>query len=138
MKEFTTAVEDSIEVEEREAKIAALQEKGTSREDAEREVDSEEKYVEFKVDGRVLHAYQPLPGQLAFMLAALGRGQSADQRFAAIINIMMASLRDADSDYLESRLLTRDPKKRLGIKQIEEIFSYLTEEWFRSDTPGGS
>lgn len=98
----------------------------------------EEEFIAFKVDGRELHAYPPTDGQLAFMLAALGRGQSADQRFAAIINIMLSSLRDDDADYLESRLLTRDRKSLLPVKQIEEIFEYLTEQWFARPTQPAS
>lgn len=114
MKEFVTAVEESIQEDE-----------GTP---------VEEQYVEFKLDDRVMRAYQPTDGQLTFMLAAMGRGQTSDQRFAAIINIMMESLREEDQDYLESRLLTRDPAKRLPVKQIEAIFEYLTEEWFGRPT----
>ena len=114
MKEFTSAVEE-IESEDG----------GTP---------PEERYVEFKLDGRVLHSYPPLDGQLAFMLAALGRGQTTEQRFAAIINIMMSTLRDEDADYLEGRLLSRDPKQRLTIKTIEEIFESLIEEWFARPT----
>jgi hypothetical protein len=139
VKEFVTAVEDVIAEDEREAKIADLVAQGKSREEAEAEVDGES-FVEFTLDGRTLKAYQPTDGQMTFMLAALGRGQSQEQRFAAIINIMMESLRDEDQDYLEGRLLTRDPKQRLPIKKIEEIFEYLTEEWFARPTqsPSGS
>lgn len=133
MKEFISAVEDVAAEDEREAQIKALVEQGKTREEAEQEVDSES-FVEFKVDGRVLRAYQPTDGQLAFMLAALGRGQSADQRFAAIINIMLASLRNEDADYLEGRLLSRDRKTMLPIKQVEAIFEHLTEEWFARPT----
>jgi hypothetical protein len=68
------------------------------------------------------------------MLASLGRGQSSESRFASIINIMMSSLRDADADYLESRLLSRDPKDRLPVEQIEAIFEFLTTEWFARPT----
>ncbi len=114
MKEFTSAVEE-IESEDGGVK-------------------PEERYVEFKLDGRVLHSYPPLDGQLAFMLAALGRGQTTEQRFAAIINIMMSTLRDEDRDYLEGRLLSRDPKQRLTIATIEEIFESLIEEWFARPT----
>jgi hypothetical protein len=64
------------------------------------------------------------------MLASLGRGQSQDQRFASIINIMLESLREEDAEYLETRLLTRDRKKRLPSEKIEEIFEYLVEQWF--------
>lgn len=118
MKEFITAVEEVV-----------TEDSGTP---------VEEQYVAFKIDGRELRAYQPTDGQLAFMMAALGRGQTDDQRFAAIINIMLASLRDDDADYLESRLLTRDPKKRIPMKQIEEIFAYLSEEWFARPTQSSS
>jgi hypothetical protein len=147
MKEFVSAVEDIEAEDKREAEIKALMqptpgkdgepdEPGLSREEAEQQVDNET-YVEFKVDGRVMRAYQPHEGQLAFMLAALGRGQSQDQRFAAILNIMFESLREEDKDYLEGRLLTRDHKRRLSMKKVEGIFEYLMEEWFRPDVSGG-
>lgn len=114
MKEFVTAVEDSV-----------------------KDLESED-YVEFKLDGRVMRAYTPHSGQLTFMLAAMGRGQTDDKRFAAIINIMMESLRPEDQDYLEERLLTRDPRKRVPEAQIQEIFEYLTEEWFARPTQPAS
>lgn len=135
MKEFTTAVEDVLHEDEREAKIVALIAEGKTREEAEDEVDND-RFIEFSLDGRVMRAYPPNDGQLAFMLAALGRGQTSDQRFAAILNIMFESLRADDKDHLEARLLSRDPAKRLSIKRIEEIFEYLTSEWFRKDVPG--
>ncbi len=97
-----------------------------------------ERFIEFKLDGRVLHSYPPLEGQMAFMLASLGRGQSTEQRFAAIINIMMSTLRNEDADYLEGRLLSRDPKDRLSIKTIEAIFESLIEEWFARPTQPSS
>jgi len=137
MKEFVTAYEDVVAEDEREAKIKALVESGKTREQAEDEVD-DESYVEFKIDDRVMRAYQPTEGQLAFMLAALGRGQTQDSRFAAILNIMFESLRGDDKDYLENRLLSRDPKKRLPMKQIEAIFEYITSEWFARPTQSPS
>lgn len=114
MREFVTAVEEVV-----------TEDSGTP---------VEEQYTEFKLDDRVMRAYQPTDGQLAFMLAAMGRGQSNDQRFASIINIMISSLRDEDADYLEGRLLSRDPKDRLPVSQIEQIFEYLVEEWFGRPT----
>lgn len=131
MKEFVTAFEESFDEDEREVKIEALVKKGKSREEAEKEVDG---YVEFKVDDRTLRAYPPHEGQLVFMMANLGRGQSNEARFAAIINVMLSSLRDEDADYLEGRLLERDPKKRLQPKTVEAIFEYLSGEWFGTPT----
>lgn len=134
MKEFITAVEDVIAEDDYEAKIKALVDGGKTREEAEEQVDSELGVVSFKIDGRVLKAYPPHEGQLTFMLAALGRGQSQDQRYGAIVNIMMEALRSEDQDYFESRLLTRDRKDRLPLQQVEAIFEYLVEQWFARPT----
>lgn len=137
MKEFISAVEDIEAEDEREQKITALMERAEnplSREDAEAEVDRG-KPVVFSIDGREMHAFPPHEGQLAFMMASLGRGQTKDQRFAAILNILFESLREEDKDYLESRLLTGDAKKRLSMKTLEGVFEHLTEQWFRPSVP---
>lgn len=139
MKEFTTAFEDVVQEDEREQAIKALMDAGKTREEAEAEVEPTN-YTEFSLDGRVMKAYPPNEGQLAFLLAALGRGQTKEGRFSAILNIMFESLDEDDKDYLEGRMLSRDPKKRLPMKQIEGIFEYLTSEWFARPTqpPSGS
>lgn len=141
MKQFTTAIEESIsedeakvKAEEREAAIVALmaKDKTLKREYAEAEVDGES-YVEFEIDGRVLRSYKPHDGQMIFMLASMGKGQQAAGRFAAIVNVMLESLRGDDNDYLTGRLLTSRREDRLPPKKIEEIFAFLVEEWFRAD-----
>lgn len=81
-----------------------------------------------------MRAYRPIEGQVIFMLAALGKGQTKESRFASILNIMFESLREDDKDYLESRLITRDPKQRLGMKTIEGIFEHCVEGWFARPT----
>lgn len=136
MKEFVTAVEEVLTEDENEARIKTLMDEGKTREEAQAEIEG---FVPFKlvekddsgkvVRERELHAFQPTEGQLIFMLASLGRGQTQDQRFASIINIMLSSLRDEDAEYLESRLLTRG-RNRLPAERIEEIFEWLIEEWF--------
>jgi hypothetical protein len=137
MKEFVTAYEDVVAEDERETKIKALVESGKTRAEAEAEVEDDD-FIEFNLDGRIMRAYTPTEGQLAFMLAALGRGQTQDSRFAAILNIMFESLRGDDKDYLENRLLSRDPKKRLSMKMIESIFEHITSEWFARPTQSPS
>ena len=132
MKEFVTVVAEEIDEQDREAQIATLVAAGKTREEAELEVDSVD-YTEFKLDKRVMRAYKPNSTTLAFMLATLGRGQTKDQRFGAIMNIMFESLRDEDKDHLESRMLTRGPNQ-IKMEQIEEIFEYLIEEWFATPT----
>lgn len=132
MKEFVSAVQEEIVEQDRESQIAALMEQGRTREEAELEADATE-YTDFKLDGRVMRAYKPNSTTLAFMLATLGRGQTKDQRFAAILNIMFESLREEDKDHLENRMLTRGPKQ-VKMEQIEEIFEFLIEEWFATPT----
>lgn len=137
MKKFTSAVEDVVAEDEREAKIAAIVATGKSREEAEREVD-EVKIIEFELDGRTMRAYPPNDGQLVFLMATMGRGQTKDSRFASIVNLMLESLREDDKDYMEHRLLSSDPKVRLPIKKVEEIFEYLAGEWFADPTQSQS
>lgn len=132
MKEFITAVEDLAEDEN--GKVPKLDENDQEMRDEDGNVIMDDPHVRFKLDGRLMRAYPPDEGQLAFMLATLGRGQTNDQRFASIINIMLESLQSEDADFLESRLLTRDKAKKLKIRQIEGIFEYLMEEWFGRPT----
>ena len=113
MKEFISAVNDSLDV-------------------------SDEDFVEFKVDDRVLRSYTPHAGQLTFMLAALGRGQSNDAKFASIINLVMSTLQEEDADYLEGRLLERNPRNRLSVETVEQVVEYLVEEWFATPTKSPS
>lgn len=138
MKEFITAVEEVLDEETWEGKVKALVASGKTREEAEEEADKKFGVVAFKLDDRVLRAHPLSEGQLAFMMASLGRGQTNDQRFASIINIMLASLQGDDKDFLESRLL--EPKsspRRIPLKVLEGIFEHLIEEWFRPSVPDG-
>ena len=135
MKEFALAVNDEIEENEREDKIAALVAQGKTREEAEVEVDRGVP-VEFKIGDRVLKAYKPNETQLIFLLASLGRGQSKTSRMASIVNVMLESLDGDDKDWFEERLLSSSPTMRIAPKTIEGVFEYLTAEWFRSDVSG--
>lgn len=117
MKEFTTAVE---EAEREEAGEDAIQP------------------VKFKLDGREMTANPPTDGQLVFIMAAMGRGQSNQQRMAAMVNIMMEVLDPEDQDYFEGRLITRDKKEKIGFKTIEAVFEHIVEQWFGTPTEGPS
>jgi len=106
----------------------------TAFEEIEAEDTEEEPYISFKIDGREIRAYEPTDGQLAFMLASLGRGQTDDQRFASMLNIVLSTLREDDADYFESRLLTRVQSRRIPAEKLEEIFEFLIGEWFARPT----
>lgn len=133
MKEFNKAATEVAEEAAYLERVKALIAQGRTQEQAEEEAD-EVAPIEFKMDGRVMRAYPPTPGQLTFMLAALGRGQTKDSRFAAIVNIMMESLHEDDQDYLESRMLSRKRSEKLDLEQLEGAFEYLVGEWFATPT----
>lgn len=135
MKEFTTAIAEIEDDDAREEKVLGYMAEGLSREAAEKKVDgeNERKPIPFKIDGRVLYAHRPHDGQIAFMMASLGRGQSNANRFAAIINVMLETLRGEDKDWLEERLLTGDKSRTIPPKTLEEVFEYLSEAWFQDD-----
>lgn len=106
----------------------------TAVDEDEKDIDDEES-IEFKLDGRTMKAYTPTSGQLVLLNASLrGRGQTDDQRFGTILNFLFDCMEDEDKDYLESRLMDRDRKRRLKLKQLEEIFEYLMGEWFGRPT----
>lgn len=106
----------------------------TAVDEDEKDIDDEES-IEFKLDGRTMKAYTPTSGQLVLLNASLrGRGQTDDQRFGTILNFLFDCLEDEDKDYLESRLMDRNRKRRLKLKQLEEIFEYLMGEWFGRPT----
>lgn len=134
MKEFMLAVTDEVEEQEREEQIAALMAQGKTREEAETELDRGTP-VEFKIGERTLKAYKPNETQLIFLLASLGRGQSKESRMASIVNVMLESLDGDDKDWFEERLLTSDRHKRIKPELVEQVFEYLTSEWFRSAVP---
>ena len=106
----------------------------TAVDEDEKDIDDEES-IEFKLDGRTMKAYTPTSGQLVLLNASLrGRGQTDDQRFGTILNFLFDCMEEGDKDYLESRLMDRDRKRRLKLKQLEEIFEYLMGEWFGRPT----
>lgn len=107
-------------------------------EEVERDINEEEDVIEFTLDGRKMRAYPPDEGQLTFLMASLGRGQTDQSRVASVTNIMLSCFDEDDKDYLEGRLLTRRKKDKLPLKKLEEIFEYLIGEWFDHPTQPSS
>jgi hypothetical protein len=83
--------------------------------------------IKFKIDNREVTAYQPQDGQLAMLLASIGRGSSETDKIAGAINFFVAILSEPDAAWIEVRLLDR--KDDFGIQQVEEVMEWLVEQW---------
>lgn len=83
--------------------------------------------MEFSVDGQALVCYQPSDGQLAMLMASVGRHISKTQQVAGIINFFVEVMDEPSHIYLTERLLDRtDP---FGLEEVTEIMSWMIEEW---------
>ena len=101
MKEFTTALRDA--------------EQGT------------EEPVEFKLDDQVVKAYRPTDGQIAILMASIGRHTTESTKIAGVIDFFVATLDDESYNYVVNRLLSRDDP--LELEQVQEVIEWMIEEW---------
>lgn len=76
---------------------------------------------------RKVHAYRPADGQLALLMASMGRGMQANDAIAATVNFFCNLFEDDDRYYIEERLLSR--KRNISIERIQEILEELIEKW---------
>lgn len=102
MKEFTTAINEVIEGDT-------------------------EAPMEFLLDGEKIRAYKPTEGQLAMLMASMGRHTTDQTKIAGIIDFFVAVLDEEGHQYVVSRLLSRDDP--LGIVQVQEVMEWMIEEW---------
>lgn len=102
MKEFTTAVKEVTETED-------------------------DKALHFAVDGKELKCYRPNDGQLAMLMASVGRHASQTQQVAGIIDFFVAVMDDESHSYLVDRLLDREDT--FGLQEVESIMMWMVEEW---------
>jgi hypothetical protein len=101
MKEFTTALSEVTE--------------------------DQEAPMVFKIDGHELRAYKPTEGQLAMLMAQLGRHTSETTKIAGVIDFFTSVMDEASHQYVVQRLLSRDDPMEL--KQVEEVMEWMVEEW---------
>jgi hypothetical protein len=90
----------------------------------------------FKIDGREVAAFQPADGQLALLMASMGRGMQANDAIAATVNFFCELFEGADKHYVEERLLNRE--HTLPIEKIQEILEWLIEQWSARPTQSPS
>lgn len=93
----------------------------------EQQAPKDEPDLTFKLDDKVLYAYKPTDGQLAMLMASIGRHTSDTTKIAGVIDFFVAVLDEASAPYIVDRLLSRaDP---LGIPQVQDIMEWMVEEW---------
>lgn len=102
MKEFTTAVELAVAGEEEEP-------------------------IEFSLDGVLVTAYKPKDGQYAMLMTSYGKYASTGETIAGVINFFVGILDEDSQSYITGRLLDRNDS--FGLDQVQEIISWLSEEW---------
>jgi len=100
MKEFTTAVEQA---------------------------EGEAELLEFKIDDHVVRAYRPTDGQLAMLMASVGRHTSEVTKIAGCIDFFVTVMDEESHRYVVDRLLSREDP--LGIMDVQGIIEWLIEEW---------
>jgi len=83
--------------------------------------------IEFRLDGRMLTAYPPGEGQVALVMARMGRHSSTQDRVAGLVDFFWELLREGDKEYVMGRLLSGEDN--LEFSQIADITRDLLEEW---------
>jgi hypothetical protein len=100
MKEFNTAIEES---------------------------ERDDETMEFKIDGQLLRAYRPTDGQLALLMASLGRHTNEMTKVAGVIDFFVTVMDDESYNYVVNRLLSREDA--LGLEQVQGVIEWMIEEW---------
>lgn len=98
---------------------------------AEKEALIEDTGLEFSFEkgpkGRKIKVHPPNSGQVAILMARMGRHSTFNDKMAGVIDFFVGILDEADYDYVVNRLL--DPKDNLGIEEIQSVMEWLLEEW---------
>ena len=81
----------------------------------------------FKLDGRECRAYKPNDGQLAMLMASLGRHSSDATKLAGVIDFFVTVMDDESHQHVVDRLLSRDDT--FGLEQVTDIMMWMIEEW---------
>jgi hypothetical protein len=104
---------------------------------AEREDEEQEDFLEWEIVERddsgeeirrvPCRAFPPGDGQLAMMMAGLGRHTNDQTRVASIVDFFVGVMDEPTHTYVVDRLLDR--KDKFGLAEIDSILMWLVEEW---------
>lgn len=84
------------------------------------------------VTKRDITAHPPKEGQIALMMARMGRHSSSSDKVAGIIDFFVEVMDQADHDYVVGRLLDREDP--FGFNDVTQISTWLIEEWGQRPT----
>lgn len=76
---------------------------------------------------RKIKVHPPKNGQVALLMASMGRRSSFNDKMAGVIDFFVGILDESDYDYVVDRLL--DARDDLGIEEVTAVLEWLTEEW---------
>lgn len=83
--------------------------------------------IDFELDGEPITAYPPTGGQLALVMASVGKHSQTVDRVAATIDFLDSILDEQGQTLIRERLMDRnDP---FDLEQVENILDYLIKEW---------
>ena len=99
---------------------------------AEEKVEGGPGDITFTIDGRELTARPPKDGQVAMMMARMGRHSTNNDKVAGMIDFFVELFDEADEQYVVDRLLDGDDD--FGITQVTDIMTWLMEEWSKRPT----
>lgn len=120
-KEFITEVEEKVAGGAQPVEITLGKKTGETNEDGTP-----------VIERRNVLCHPPKEGQVAMMMARMGRHSSTPDKMAGIIDFFADSLDESDHQYVVDRL--HDNDDGFGISTVTQIMQYLLEEWGKRPT----
>jgi hypothetical protein len=87
----------------------------------------EEGFLEFDLDGEPMEAHKPEPEQFALLMHAAGTYTSTADSVAGFLDFFFNVMDAKYAQHIRYRLLDR--KDDFGLPEVEEIVSWMVEEW---------
>lgn len=126
-REFITAVEERVEGGPQAVEVTL----GKILVNAEGEPLLDES-GEQRIEKRTIKCNPPKDGQVALMMARMGRHSGTNDKLAGIIDFFVGVLDEADHQYVVERLM--DGNDPFGINDVTEVMTYIVEEWGKDRT----
>lgn len=87
---------------------------------------------EQQIEKRTLVCRPPKDGQVALLMARMGRHSGTNDKLAGIIDFFVGVLNEEDHQYVVTRLM--DGEDPFGINDVTDVMTYIVEEWGKDRT----